>query len=391
MPAGSSFADNTIAYEAWLGALMQLDHDELRDKHRKMRKDPFDFFRATFYRWAPLWGEHAADMRLHDAPEVLGVGDLHVENFGTWRGFDGRLVWGVNDFDEACVLPYVNDLVRLSVSAAIALETGKDEGAFRETVTAEDAAAAILLGYTEGLNDAVAQPDARRPYVLAEQRQWLRRIAAERLEKKDEDGKTAFDKIVDNLSREGLVPLGSPIPEAAAELLLGSFPVPCPYRIGRRQDAGLGSRGRPRYTAVVDDWNGGLIAREVKALAPSAWLWAQGWQKPAAILYAEALNRAVRSPDPWVRIRDGWVVRRLAADTGKIRLRDLPPDLDTKLLRAMGRETANVHSQNVVPLQDVAKDLAVRRAADPTWLYRATQHMKAVTMQDWEACKEAKL
>ena len=29
-----------------------------------------------------------------DAPQVLSVGDLHLENFGTWRDADGRLVWG---------------------------------------------------------------------------------------------------------------------------------------------------------------------------------------------------------------------------------------------------------------------------------------------------------
>jgi uncharacterized protein (DUF2252 family) len=31
-----------------------------------------------------------------------------------------RLVWGVNDFDEACRLPYTNDLVRLATSVTMA-------------------------------------------------------------------------------------------------------------------------------------------------------------------------------------------------------------------------------------------------------------------------------
>ena len=34
-------------------------------------------------------------------PAVLAVGDLHTENFGTWRDAEGRLIWGINDFDEA--------------------------------------------------------------------------------------------------------------------------------------------------------------------------------------------------------------------------------------------------------------------------------------------------
>ena len=40
-----------------------------------------------------------------------GVGDLHVENYGTWRDAEGRLVCGNNDFDETCPLPYTNDVV----------------------------------------------------------------------------------------------------------------------------------------------------------------------------------------------------------------------------------------------------------------------------------------
>jgi len=61
------------------------------------------FFRATFYRWLQLWPELCAD--LVKAPPVLGVGDLHIENFGTWRDEEGRLIWGVNDLDEAWPAP----------------------------------------------------------------------------------------------------------------------------------------------------------------------------------------------------------------------------------------------------------------------------------------------
>jgi len=63
----------------------------------------FPFFRATFYRWVQVWPEVCPD--LDRVPHLLSIGDLHVENFGTWRDIDGRLVWGVNDFDEACVYP----------------------------------------------------------------------------------------------------------------------------------------------------------------------------------------------------------------------------------------------------------------------------------------------
>src|SRR5258708_19481475 len=80
----------------------------------------FPFMRSTFYRWAQLWPMVCPD--LAKGPQVLAVGDLHVENFGTWRDVEGRLIWGVNDFDETHPLAYANDLVRLAVSAHLASE-----------------------------------------------------------------------------------------------------------------------------------------------------------------------------------------------------------------------------------------------------------------------------
>src|SRR5712664_3250736 len=104
-----------------------------------MAEAAFPFLRATFYRWMQIWPEVCPD--LAKAPQVLGIGDLHVENFGTWRDAEGRLVWGVNDFDEAAAVPYTNDLVRLAASALLAIEGG------HLSLKAKDACAVILDGY----------------------------------------------------------------------------------------------------------------------------------------------------------------------------------------------------------------------------------------------------
>jgi uncharacterized protein (DUF2252 family) len=74
------------------------------------------------------------------APTVLAIGDLHVENYGTWRDAEGRLVWGINDFDEAFPLPYTIDLVRLATSARLAIQPG------HLSLTSAPACAAILEG-----------------------------------------------------------------------------------------------------------------------------------------------------------------------------------------------------------------------------------------------------
>ena len=114
----------------------------------------------AFYRWVERWPEVCAE--LTGAPQVLAVGDLHIENFGTWRDAEGRLVWGVNDFDEAGPLPYTNDLVRLATSAHLAI------AANHLTLAPRDACVAILEGYAAGL------ASGGRPFILAERQRRLR-------------------------------------------------------------------------------------------------------------------------------------------------------------------------------------------------------------------------
>ena len=76
---------------------------------------------------------------------LLAVGDLHVENFGVWRDSRQRLVWGVNDFDEACELPFTSDLVRLAASVLLAAEAAEVD------VSANRVCALLLDGYRAGL------------------------------------------------------------------------------------------------------------------------------------------------------------------------------------------------------------------------------------------------
>src|ERR1700716_4249171 len=143
----------TKQYEDWLGLHIRIVEPDLRFKHEQMAAALFPFFRATFFRWLQLWPEECAE--LDRVPHILSVGDLHVENFGTWRDTDGRLVWGVNDFDEADHYPHTSDLVRLATSALLAAR--EDRLAMRP----KDAVSAILEGYRDSLQEG------GRPFVLA--------------------------------------------------------------------------------------------------------------------------------------------------------------------------------------------------------------------------------
>jgi hypothetical protein len=155
-----------------------------------------------------------------------------------------------------------------------------------------------------------------------------------------------------------------------------------PHRVAHRI-AGLGSLGRERYVAVAD-YGGGKVAREAKALAPSAALWATG-SKDKTIRYQDILDQSIRCPDPFVKLKLGWIVRRLAPDCSRVELDQLPKQRDeSKLLFAMGFETANVHLGSARAGKVIAKDFARR---PKKWLHEAASAMGKAIKTDWDEWK----
>ena len=347
-----NFAKATAKYEEWLGRQLRIVVDDLAFKHEQMRSAPFPFLRATYYRWAQLFPEICT--KASKAPRALAVGDLHVENFGTWRDGEGRLIWGINDFDEVWRLPYTNDLVRLTASAMIA----------GMACHARDAAAAILDGY-RGALDA-----GGLPFALAEHHPVLRHMATARLHEPERfwEKLNAWPEAAE-LAAGAIKTITRAMPERGLKWRL----------LSRR--AGLGSLGRERYVAVAT-WRGGLVAREAKALAPSAASWAEKRTGANPVLYQEMLDHAVRCPDPFVRVQKKWIVRRLAPDCSRIELSALPKERDEiRLLRAMGWETANVHL-GTVAAKAIQADLKER---GNEWLLDAARKMEKAVTADFTA------
>src|SRR5262252_10935521 len=105
------------------------------------------------------------------------------------------------------------------------------------------------------------------------------------------------------------LPTARDVPVSAIEAMEHLFPAPnLEYRVARRV-AGLGSLGHARYVALAK-WQGHWIAREAKALVPSASYWAKDNHGLGEILYQTILNKAVRCPDPFVHLYGQWIVRR---------------------------------------------------------------------------------
>jgi len=349
----SNIIESTREYERWLARHTTVVKGDLRFKHTEMKSSAFAFMRATFYRWTQLWTEHCTEF--NQAPRVLGIGDLHVENFGTWRDSEGRLIWGVNDFDEACHLPYTNDLVRLTTSVHLAIKSD------HLCIGRREAANVIVQGYMDTLRSG------GRPFVLDEENVFLRKVALSELRDPVHfwHNMKELHKYEGNLSNDERDALQLLLPKP-----VGAYEVRC-----RR--AGLGSLGRVRLVALTN-WHGGLLAREIKAFLPSAW-------DRHKSLYAEILAKAVRVPDPCARIYGKWIVRRLAPDCSRIELKTLPRKRDEeRILHSMGSETANIHLGTPEATKQVLRDLERRPAS---WLHDAAKVMTKAITADWKVFK----
>ena len=136
----------------------------LTQKYIKMRKNAFGFFRGTchlFYRDLPQ------EWELNLAPFVWICGDLHLENFGTYKGenYSGELrqrqvYFGINDFDEGVLAPCTWDITRLVTSIFLAADSlGCDRSDLKQL------AQIYLTSYAntliKGIIRAIAEDNAR--------------------------------------------------------------------------------------------------------------------------------------------------------------------------------------------------------------------------------------
>lgn len=359
----TDFVSATQRYETWLRSQVPVIEPELDYKHREMasKKSAFPFFRGTYYRWAEVWPLICKECVT--APQTLSVGDLHVENFGTWRDHEGRLVWGINDFDEAEDLPFTNDLVRLAASGALGAVAGK----FRLKLKA--ISRSILAGYILQLRSG------GQPFVLEEVHPELRALAMQ----SDREPVKFWKKFKKDLSKQ--------TPEISDEVkiaLLKDLPgtdQACQFRA--RLKAGMGSLGKPRFVALAE-FMGSLVAREAKALTPpsTACLETNSQKSPRI---CDVLSRAIRCTDPIYRVDGSWIVRRLAPRCSRIELEQLDCVSETLMFASMGAEAANIHVGTPAVTEPILKWL---KSLDGDWLADAAGAMIETVVDDWKAWRK---
>jgi uncharacterized protein (DUF2252 family) len=96
------------------------DSEKLKLKYKAMRQSSFVFFRGTCHLFYQDWPENSP---LNAAPPSWICGDLHLENFGSYKG-DNRLVYfDINDFDEAILAPNTWETARFLTSVLVGAQS----------------------------------------------------------------------------------------------------------------------------------------------------------------------------------------------------------------------------------------------------------------------------
>lgn len=190
----------------------------------------------------------------------------------------------------------------------------------RLAIDASDAAKAVLEDYSESLEAG------GKPFILEESHPGLREMAmgAER-------EPTKF------WSKVAKLPRATP-PKGIQRLLQRSFPDEAQNIAFSHRTAGVRSLGRPRYVATATAMAAWPLAKRKRGCRrPGGW--AKGRPKERAYS-VRLLEHSVRQPDPYYAVEDGWVIRRLGPHCERIEL--------AEFLRAMGRETANLHLAHLI-------------------------------------------
>ncbi|NKJ47024.1 hypothetical protein CIC12_09775 [Burkholderia sp. SG-MS1] len=225
------------------------DPERLAMKYKAMRSSPFVFLRGTchlFYERLPR------EKVLDDAPPVWICGDMHLENFGSYKA-DNRLIYfDNNDFDEACLAPALYELVRLLTSVLVGAADLKLSRAQALALchTAVDAyGAALAVGKSRWIEAETAVGMVRDLFVALASRTRVAHLERRTVLK----GKTRVLKV----DGKKALPVSDQQRAAVSQFMqrfAASEPNPDFYRIldVARRIAGTGSLGVDRYVILVE-------------------------------------------------------------------------------------------------------------------------------------------
>ena len=307
-----------------------LAHDRTRDpalvarKHDRMRASPFAFLRGScrlFYDTMPPGTGRE--------PLVWGCGDLHLENFGSYRGENRLTYFDLNDFDDATCLPATAELVRLVASILLAgedMDVPRTEATTLARTFLEAHRVALARGASRWVERDCASGIVRalldqvrgrtRKGLLA--RRTVGTGTARRLQI-DGERQLAVDGRVQRDVREALVRAFRDDPAWGALRVLDVA-----HRV-----AGIGSLGVQRYVALVrPTLTGKSTLLDLKEARPTDAVVAGGARRPRFTSDVErvvTLQARLQAMPPallrGIRVRErGYVLRELQPSADRVEL-----------------------------------------------------------------------
>lgn len=253
--------------------------ERLAMKFAKMRASPFAFLRGSchlFYQQLPL-GDLPAE-----APQSWLCGDLHLENFGGYKGDHRQICFDINDFDEAALGPCILDPLRFLVSIHLgtrflALEKQETAALCQQFLTAY--ADTLIYGKARRIEHASSDGPIRKlldDLDTRKRRDFLEARAPL------QDGRRQL-----RLDGRKALPVSKQQREQVSELIASfasNMDKPGFFRVIdiARRIAGTGSLGRERFVILVEGKGSpdGNALLDLKEVGPSCLITSPDWPQP---------------------------------------------------------------------------------------------------------------
>jgi uncharacterized protein (DUF2252 family) len=403
----SSFSDRVLRVAGGNGVVERIvrfntgrEPERLRLKYEALCSGAFRFLRGTCHLFYEDWPKRTP---LSSAPHTWISGDLHLENFGSYKGDDRIIYFDINDFDEAVLAPCTFELARFATSVLLG---ARDFGAGKPQATR------LVTSFLDAYADALGRGKARR----------IERLVADGLVRDLLDAllqrtrRQLLDRRTERRGGGRRLKLGkralpaSPAQTRAVTALIASYArtqeQPGFYRVRdvARRVAGTGSLGVERYVVLVEgkgspDDNYLLDLKEARptALAPFVPCrqprWANEAERVVTIqdrmqVVAPALLHAVTMK------KKGYILRELQPSEDRLTLTDCGGRMNRleSVMRTMGKVTAWSQLRSAGRQGSAIADDLIAFAGRSGWqkdvLAYAQSYARQVTA-DWQAFKKA--
>lgn len=374
--------------------------ERLRLKYEALRSGAFRFLRGTCHLFYEDWPKRSP---LNSAPHTWISGDLHLENFGSYKGDDRIIYFDINDFDEAVLAPCTFELARFATSVLLG---ARDFGAGAAKATS------LVKHFLDAYAEALGRGKARRVERLVADGMvrelldaLLLRTRRELLDRRTErrDGKRRL-----KLGKRAL-PV-SPAQFRAVSAFISSYARkqerPAFFRVldVARRVAGTGSLGVQRYVVLVEgkgspDDNYLLDLKEARPTALAAYVpcrqprWGNEAERVVTIqdrmqVVAPALLHAVTME------KRGFILRELQPSEDRLALADCGGRMVKleSVMRTMGRVTAWSQLRSAGRQGSAIADDLIAFAGRSGWRREVLEHAQSCAKQvtaDWQAFRKA--